>query len=57
MERMEEDIKEHTDYIIQKIKDRNLGMHSFYLYVIPLNNAVADKRSVMDALLSGRIDL
>jgi hypothetical protein len=55
--RMDDDIKEHADYIVQKIKDHNLGMHSFYLYIIPLNDAVADKRSVMDALLAGRVDL
>lgn len=57
MNRMSDDIKEHVDYIVQKIKDHNMGMHSFYFYVIPLNDAVADKRSVMDALLAGRVDV
>jgi hypothetical protein len=57
MARMDEDIKEHAGYIVHKIKDHNLGMHSFYIYVIPLNDAVADKRNVMDALLAGRVDL
>ncbi len=47
------DIKEHTDYLIQKIKDNHLESHSFYVYVVPFDEAEQDKSQIMDAVLRG----
>jgi len=44
-------------YILQKIKDCGLGMHSFYIYVLPFNDAEEEKKSIMEAVLEGDVDL
>ena len=51
--KMELDIKNHTRYIAQKIVDLNLEQYSFYLYVLPLDNATEDKKTVMDRIING----
>lgn len=51
--KMCDDIKCIAPYIVQKANDLNLGMHSFYFYFLPLNNAEEDKRHIMAALLGG----
>lgn len=53
MEHMEADIKASIPYIEEKIKQLNLGMHSYYFYFIPFNNAELDKEKIMDELLVG----
>ena len=45
------DIKNHAAYIAQKIKDFSLDGHSFYFYILPLNDAEADKKDIMEKLL------
>jgi serine/threonine protein kinase len=53
-ERMTEDIRQNLGYIKDKISGCGMEMHSFYIYVIPLNDAVNDKQTVINALLDGR---
>lgn len=56
-EKMQEDIKRNFDYILKKISDNGLGLHSFYFHVLPFNDAEEEKKSVMDAVLKGDVDL
>lgn len=56
-EKMQEDIKRNIDYILKKISDNGLGLHSFYFHVLPFNDAEEEKKSVMDAVLKGDVDL
>ena len=56
-EKMQEDIRIHLGYILDKIKDNGLGMHSFYFYILPLNDAEEEKKSIMETILKGDVDL
>ena len=48
---MESDILKIAVYLEKRINDLGLLNHSFYVYVLPLNNAVFDKNNIMkDAL-------
>lgn len=49
--KMQTDIKQHTSYITSKINNLNLNTHSFYFYIVPLNDAENDKRKIMEDLL------
>ena len=51
--RMNKDIKAHAAYIVNKIKEEGLGNHSFYFYILPLNDADGEKVSIMNRLLGG----
>ena len=53
--KMELDVKEHIEYIKQKIKDSSLEAHSFYFYILPFNDADLEKDSIMNALLGGTV--
>ena len=55
--KIRDDIKAEIPHILQKIKDNNLGMHSFYFYVLPFNDAEDEKKSIMEAVLKGDVDL
>lgn len=55
--KMAHDIKVTAPYIVQKIKDNNLGMHSFYVYVVPFEDAERDKLGIMDNIMKGAISL
>ncbi len=55
MRKMNKDIVAHTAYIIQKIKEKTLGNHSFYFYILPLNDADGEKVSIMNELLGGAV--
>lgn len=50
-QKMEIDIKNHAAYIAQKINALGLDHHSFYFYILPLNDAEKDKRDIMEKLL------
>lgn len=52
-QRMNLDIKAHTVYIANKISAAKLGMHSFYFYILPFNDAIAEKQGIMKVLLEG----
>lgn len=54
---MQEDIRRNIDYILQKISDNNLNLHSFYFYVLPFNDGETDKKDIMEAVLKGDVDL
>ena len=54
--RMESDIRENAEYISNKITTFHLGMHSFYIYVLPFNNAPEDKTSIINMLIGGGIN-
>ena len=56
MKQMESDIKAAIPYIEHKVSDLNLGMHSYYFYFLPFNNAEVDKKHIMDELLLGGVD-
>lgn len=55
--KMQDDIKAQIPRILQKIKDNNLGVHSFYFYVLPFNDAEEEKKSIIEAVLKGDVDL
>lgn len=47
-QKMKTDIKAHTQYIIDKINNLNLGNYSFYIYFVPLNDVANDKQQIMN---------
>ena len=47
------DIKEHASYIAEKIAAVGLNAHSFYVYIVPFNDAEKEKTQIMDAVLRG----
>lgn len=49
--KMELDIKNHASYIAEKIKTLGLDSHSFYFYIVPFNDAEADKKQIMENLM------
>lgn len=51
--KMQADIKSHTDYILDKIKEENLDNYSFYFYFLPFNNANIEKEAVLKNILQG----
>ena len=56
-EKLELDAKEHAEYIAQKIKDCGLENHAFYFYLLPLNDAESEKKTIMQHVLDGDVDL
>lgn len=56
-QKMRADIRHYIPYILKKINDFDLGVHSFYIYVLPFNDAEEDKKAVMEAVLEGDVDL
>ena len=55
--KMVHDIKIRAPYIAKKIADNGLGMHSFYVYVLPFEDAEKDKLGIMDNVIKGAIVL
>ncbi len=53
--KMESDIQQYATYISEKIVSLHLGMHSFYIYVLPFNNAENDKTSIVNMLIGGAV--
>ena len=47
------EIKAAIPYIEKKVSDLNLGMHSYYFYFLPFNDAERDKKQIMNELLLG----
>lgn len=50
-EKMQQDIKTYIPYINSKIASNKLSRYSFYIYVLPLNDAVNDKDNIMKKAL------
>lgn len=56
-EKLELDAQEHAAYIAQKIKECGLENHAFYFYLLPLNDAESEKKTIMQHVLDGDVDL
>lgn len=52
-DKMKKDIQEHALYIYNRIKSLKMGMHSFYIYVLPFNNAEIDRDDIIAQLIGG----
>ncbi len=52
-QKMTKDIRHHATYIASKINALNLGTHSFYFYILPLDDADSDKTAIMDRVING----
>ncbi len=51
--KLESDIQSSISYIENQIKINRLGMHSFYIYILPFNDVTTDKISIMEQVLGG----
>lgn len=49
--KMDGDIEHNTQYIVGKINSLNLTNHAFYIYVLPLDDAVKDKAEIISRAL------
>lgn len=49
--KMKVDIKNHASYLVSKINSLNLQTHSFYVYLLPFNDAEVDKQKIMEDLM------
>ena len=52
-QKMDTDIRNHASYIAGKINALGLDMHSFYFYILPLNDADVEKAQIMDRVMNG----
>ena len=52
-QKMNTDIHNHAAYIAGKINFLGLGNHSFYFYILPLNDADTEKTQIMDRVMNG----
>ena len=52
-EQLKRDISKVQPYIVKKIQDNGLSGYSFYFYLLPFNDAVNEKTSIIQELLSG----
>lgn len=50
--KLEKDVRAIIPYIIKKINALGLKDRSFYVYFLPFNDAVKDKITIMENLLS-----
>lgn len=50
---LETDIASQVSYIMNKIQGLKMAGHSFYIYVLPFNDADVDKKSIMSKLIGG----
>ena len=55
--KMIQDIKNNTQYIVDKINNNGLGSRSFYFYILPFDNADDNKDGVMKNVLKGGASL
>ena len=44
-------MEDNIDYIYEGITALGLGMHSFYIYLLPFNNVELDKKSIANYAL------
>lgn len=52
VKQMEQDIATASDYMNTRLSVLGLSNHSFYIYILPFNNAVIDKKNIMEQLMS-----
>lgn len=48
---LKKDVEDNIDYIYEGITALCLGMHSFYIYLLPFNNVELDKKSIANYAL------
>ena len=48
--KMEVDMKRCMEYMKQRIQSLGLNLYSFYVYVIPFNDVIPDKKQIMEKL-------
>ena len=53
IQKIEMDIRSVVDDIREKISQLGMDDHSFYVYVLPFDEAEKDKKAIMDELLTG----
>lgn len=51
------DIQQHTEYIVEKVKNNKLTSHSFYIYVLPFMDAVTHKKEIMEHIVLQGVSL
>lgn len=54
-QKLESDINANASYICNKIKALKLGNHSFYIYILPFNDADTDSAMIIDKLVGGAV--
>lgn len=52
-QKMDTDIRNHASYIASKINTLGLEMHSFYFYILPLNDADTERTQIMERVMNG----
>lgn len=52
-EQLKRDIEKVQPYIVKKIQDNGLAGYSFYLYLLPFNDAANERTSIIQELLLG----
>lgn len=52
-EKMKQDVIEIQSYIREKIINENMAGYSFYIYVIPFNDADEERSEVVEDMLCG----
>lgn len=57
MKKMIIDIRNHAQYIVDKIIGCGLGMHSFYIYIVPFMDAESNKSEIMNRVMKGDVIL
>lgn len=55
IERIEQDIDDALVRVHEKISDLKMGSDSFYIYVLPFNDADNDKNTIMNDLIGGTV--
>lgn len=53
VKKLENDIQSSISYIENQIKINRLGMHSFYVYILPFNEVSIDETTIMEQVLGG----
>jgi len=55
VKRIEQDIDQALVRVLERIADLKMGADSFYIYVLPFNDADSDKSSIMTELIGGTV--
>lgn len=51
IKQMDQDIVAASDYMNTRLSALGLSNHSFYMYLLPFNNAITDKKNIMEQLM------
>ena len=53
--KMVDDIRQHAQYIANKIRSNGLDEHSFYIFILPFMDAENNKSEIMDHVMKGAV--